>query len=111
MTRGEPCMCGATDCPICGPLQGYSLAEPPSAHEIRECADEIICDRDLLAKSLNDEFLAEYLADAMQVTDKACAGDLAALQSLTRAMSNLQKCLRNVVEDEATEMAQVRMEA
>jgi len=26
MTRGfEPCMCGATDCPSCGPAQGYAV--------------------------------------------------------------------------------------
>ncbi len=24
----ERCMCGATDCAICGPLQGYSLKQP-----------------------------------------------------------------------------------
>lgn len=23
--NAERCMCGATDCPICGPLQGYSV--------------------------------------------------------------------------------------
>lgn len=101
-------MCGDTDCPICGPLQGYNLDEPPSAHEIRECADEIISDRDLLVKTLNDEFLAEYLADCMQVIDKACTGDLPALQTITRTLSNLQKALRNHVEDEATDLATER---
>jgi hypothetical protein len=25
MTSYEPCMCGATDCPSCGPAQGYSV--------------------------------------------------------------------------------------
>jgi len=32
----EPCMCGATDCPICGPLQGYSVGAKPTArhHEL-----------------------------------------------------------------------------
>lgn len=25
MTNYEPCMCGATDCPSCGPAQGYSV--------------------------------------------------------------------------------------
>jgi hypothetical protein len=28
----ERCMCGATDCPICGPLQGYSLKQPTQRH-------------------------------------------------------------------------------
>ena len=25
MSRGGPCMCGATDCPRCGPAQGYEV--------------------------------------------------------------------------------------
>lgn len=25
MTRYAPCMCGATDCPSCGPAQGYEV--------------------------------------------------------------------------------------
>ena len=25
MTRYGPCMCGATDCPSCGPAQGYEV--------------------------------------------------------------------------------------
>lgn len=28
----ERCMCGATDCLICGPLQGYSLKQPTQRH-------------------------------------------------------------------------------
>lgn len=28
----ERCMCGATDCLICGPLQGYSLKRPTPRH-------------------------------------------------------------------------------
>jgi hypothetical protein len=28
----ERCMCGATDCLICGPLQGYSLKQPTRRH-------------------------------------------------------------------------------
>lgn len=26
MNRYGPCMCGATDCPSCGPAQGYEVA-------------------------------------------------------------------------------------
>lgn len=25
MSRGGPCLCGATDCPSCGPAQGYEV--------------------------------------------------------------------------------------
>jgi hypothetical protein len=28
----ERCMCGATDCLICGPLQGYSIKQPTPRH-------------------------------------------------------------------------------
>jgi len=35
----ERCMCGATDCPVCGPLQGYSTSHQPNAHD-RELALE-----------------------------------------------------------------------
>ena len=35
----ERCMCGATDCSICGPLQGYSKSYKPSARD-RELALE-----------------------------------------------------------------------
>lgn len=28
----ERCMCGATDCLICGPLQGFSLKQPTQRH-------------------------------------------------------------------------------
>jgi len=27
MNRYEPCMCGATDCRTCGPLQGYRVVK------------------------------------------------------------------------------------
>ena len=38
--RSGPCMCGATDCPSCGPAQGYSLS-CPSAEDVEERAKEI----------------------------------------------------------------------
>ena len=27
MSRYGPCMCGATDCPSCGPAQGYEVVQ------------------------------------------------------------------------------------
>ena len=27
ITPGGPCMCGATDCPSCGPAQGYTILD------------------------------------------------------------------------------------
>ena len=37
----ERCMCGATDCLICGPLQGYSLKQPTQRH-YELALDEIV---------------------------------------------------------------------
>lgn len=36
----ERCMCGATDCPICGPLQGYSVRHKEVEYEYEEMALE-----------------------------------------------------------------------
>ena len=36
----ERCMCGATDCPICGPLQGYSVRHKEVDYEYEEMALE-----------------------------------------------------------------------
>jgi len=41
----ERCMCGATDCLICGPLQGYSLKQPTQRHyelALDEVVDSIL---------------------------------------------------------------------
>ena len=41
----ERCMCGATDCLICGPLQGYSLKQPTQRHyelALDEVVDNIL---------------------------------------------------------------------
>jgi hypothetical protein len=37
----ERCMCGATDCAVCGPLQGYSLKQPTQRH-YELALDEIV---------------------------------------------------------------------
>ena len=45
--NAERCMCGATDCPICGPLQGISVGAKPTArhHELAlECVVETVLD-------------------------------------------------------------------
>ena len=36
----ERCMCGATDCPICGPLQGYSVRHKEFDYDYEEIALE-----------------------------------------------------------------------
>ncbi len=41
----ERCMCGATDCAVCGPLQGYSLKQPTPRHyelALDEVVDSIL---------------------------------------------------------------------
>lgn len=37
----EPCMCGATDCPSCGPAQGYDVRRGADGR----CYNPIPCDR------------------------------------------------------------------
>ena len=43
--ENERCMCGATDCRICGPLQGYALSAEPTEREL-----ELALDADLVAE-------------------------------------------------------------
>ena len=51
---------------------------------VHEAAIEIICDTQLLGSQLNDSELVAPLADMMCCIDKACHGDPAALNALTR---------------------------
>ena len=51
--RSGLCMCGATDCPSCGPAQGYSLSGP-SAEDVEERAKEIAIE--VLYDGDTDEF-------------------------------------------------------
>jgi len=38
----ERCMCGATDCPICGPLQGYSLRAKPTKRDLELALENVV---------------------------------------------------------------------
>ena len=38
----ERCMCGATDCPICGPLQGYSLRAEPTKRDLELALENVV---------------------------------------------------------------------
>ena len=38
----ERCMCGATDCRICGPLQGYALSAEPTKRELELALDDVV---------------------------------------------------------------------
>lgn len=38
-SRFGPCMCGATDCPSCGPAQGYSLDDEERDNDFDEPDD------------------------------------------------------------------------
>ena len=38
----EPCMCGATDCPTCGPLQGYSTSPAPTERDYELALETIV---------------------------------------------------------------------
>lgn len=110
MGKGELCMCGAVDCPSCGPAQGYRL-DMPSDDAIAEATDEIICDADLLAKHLEEESLAWPISEIMSRIDRACNGDQPSILAVLRGCHLLQKALRAEVEDAAYELAEGRMEA
>lgn len=49
----EPCMCGAPDCPICGPLQGYDPYD--------ERTEDLQEDQRRLAQDLN--IMIRHIAD------------------------------------------------
>lgn len=72
---------------------------------IHASAIEIICDTQLLGSQLNDSELVAPLADMMCCIDKACHGDPAALNALTRAGSQLKRVLMAIVDDEAYRIA------
>ena len=72
---------------------------------VHEAAIEIICDTQLLGSQLNDTELVAPLADMMCCIDKACHGDPAALNALTRAGSQLKRVLMAIVDDEAYRIA------
>ena len=38
----ERCMCGATDCPICGPLQGYSRSAKHTERDLELALETIV---------------------------------------------------------------------
>ena len=60
------CMCGATDCLICGPLQGYSLRQPtPRHYELAlESVIETILEYGQYPKNGRAQFdLYDYLLD------------------------------------------------
>jgi hypothetical protein len=37
----DKCMCGATDCAVCGPLQGYSLKRP-TPRDYEQALEEVV---------------------------------------------------------------------
>ena len=40
--NAERCMCGATDCPICGPLQGISVGIKPTARHYELALESVV---------------------------------------------------------------------
>lgn len=42
MSAPERCMCGATDCPTCGPLQGYSTSPAPTERDYELALETIV---------------------------------------------------------------------
>ena len=95
----ERCMCGATDCPSCGPAQGYRYPPLSDAEEaqIEARAQELFDERmqsresfdDLLA-GMETDTINHQLHRALMSLDNACAGDRIALDAIRAALSQIQ---------------------
>lgn len=96
---GRPCLCGAQDCPSCGPAQGYD----PLDFAIDEMADEVV---------------AEWLADRKQFSEYAAGFSdetWERFESAIAACSDVEACeiyrqaIREQMKDDAREEARQRV--
>ena len=95
----ERCMCGATDCAVCGPLQGYSLHQPTPRHYELALDEvvEIILEYGQYPKNGRAQFdLYNYLMDR----DPSYAAEMyvASLSSNDTALANRRDRERKTVE-------------
>lgn len=60
-----PCMCGATDCPSCGPAQGYDVVRvwDPKQHMYRTMNPEDAIEAGLLSEDYDSEYLEDDCQD------------------------------------------------
>ena len=98
------CMCGATDCSVCGPLQGYSLHQPtPRHYELAlESVIECVLEYGQWPKNGRAQFdLYDYLMDR----DPSYAAEMyvASLSSNDTALENRRDRERKSVEALLTE--------
>ena len=94
----ERCMCGASDCPICGPLQGYASSERDlelALDEVVEC----ILEHGQWPKKGRAQFdLYDYL---LEERDPSYALEMyvAAISSNEYALENRRDLQRKIVEE------------
>lgn len=97
----ERCMCGATDCKICGPLQGYSLSAEPTERDLELALEDIvecIMDHGQYPANGRAQFdLYEFLFDNRDPS-YALEMYVAAMSSNTRALENRIERERKLVE-------------
>ena len=97
----ERCMCGATDCPICGPLQGYSRSAKPTERDLELALENVVeCIMDhggYPAQGRRQFDLYEWL---IEERDPSYAMEMlvAAMSSDTRALENRIERERATVE-------------
>lgn len=97
----ERCMCGATDCPICGPLQGYSLRAKPTSRDLDLALENVIeCIMDhggYPAQGRRQFDLYDFLFDERDPS-YAMEVYVAAMSSNTRALETRIERERKLVE-------------
>ena len=118
----ERCMCGATDCPICGPLQGYSMRAKPTSRDLELALENVIeCIMDhggYPAQGRRQFDLYDFLFDerdpsyAMEVYVAAMSSDTRALETRIERERKLVEAVlikhltgSEIVEDLAEEYA------
>ena len=118
----ERCMCGATDCPICGPLQGYSRSAKPTSRDLELALETIVeCIMDhggYPAQGRRQFDLYDFLFDerdpsyAMEVYVAAMSSDTRALETRIERERKLVEAVlikhltgSEIVEDLAAEYA------
>lgn len=110
ITPGGPCMCGATDCPSCGPAQGYSGDEEYLEQAIGEIMKESRQNAPLIDDALGSFSDEQYAAQtaliiAALATEKEEDFDPKALQAIGEFMCRrvLEK-LAEFAEDEINDI-------
>ena len=95
------CMCGATDCSVCGPLQGYSLHQPTERHRelALESVIECVMDHGQYPANGKVQFCLYNFLDAHRDSSFPMEMYVASMSSNTRAFEDRIERERKKVEE------------